>query len=46
MMKAGEEEVKSVDYSYTWDEKKIDVSLTGLVVRRWREYWKQSCQNL
>lgn len=46
VMKAGEEEVKSLDYSYTWAEKKIDVTLTGLVVGRWHEYWKQSCQNL
>lgn len=45
MMKAGEEEVKSVDYIYTQDDKKIDVTLIGLVVRRWHEYWKQNCQN-
>lgn len=46
MMKAGEEEVKSVHCIYTQNEKKIDVTLIGLVVRCWHEYWKQNCQNL
>lgn len=46
MMKASEEEVKSVHYIYTQDEKKNYVTLIGLVVRHWHEYWKQNCQNL